>query len=252
MDEPDVQQRPGLSGRRALFVAIVVGATIGVPMAILQRFIATTRGGAILLVLAWFLVSGIGLFLYFRGRPGLRLIAGGTYAAVLLGTVAIGYWTGFRDTVVDENVVVASARASAAERDQGLAGGTAPGAGPEGNASQDRRRPKRAPVELASGEFAGADGHAGSGTATVVQEPSGGRLLTFTEFDVDPGVDVDVYLVPGDGSDVSDRIELGNLKGNVGNQQYEIPAGADLSRYGTVVLWCKPFTVRIAVATLNV
>ena len=39
--------------------------------------------------------------------------------------------------------------------------------------------------------------------------------MTFTEFDVDPGVDVDVYLVPGDGSDVSDRVELGNLKGNV-------------------------------------
>ena len=221
-------------------------------MAILQRYVATTRGGAILLVLAWFLVSGIGLFLYFRGRPGLRLIAGATYAAVLLGTVAIGYWTGFRDTVVDENVVVASARASAAERDRGLAEGTPPGAArPEGNASQGGGASKRAPVELARGEFAGADGHAGSGIATVVQEPSGRRTLTFTEFDVDPGVDVDVYLVPGDGSDVSDRVELGNLKGNVGDQQYEIPVDADLNRYGTVVLWCKPFTVRIAVAELD-
>ena len=76
--------------------------------------------------------------------------------------------------------------------------------------------------------------------------------MTFTRFDVDPGVDVDVYLVPGDGTDVSDRVELGNLKGNVGDQQYEIPADADLNRYGTVVLWCKPFTVRIAVAPLNV
>lgn len=210
-------------------------------MAILQRYVATTRGGAILLVLAWFLVSGVGLLFYFRRRPGLRLIAGATYAAVLLGTVAIGYWTGFRDTVVDENVVVASARASASERDQGLA-----------QATQNDRSTERAPVELAQGEFAGADGHAGTGTATVVQEPSGQRLLTFTEFDVDPGVDVDVYLVPGDGSDVSDRVELGSLKGNVGNQQYEIPADADLTRYGTVVLWCKPFTVRIAVAELSV
>ncbi len=219
-----MQQGSGSARRRALFVALVVGAVIGIPMAILQRYIATTRGGAILLVLAWFVVSGIGLFLYFRRRPG-SLIAAATYAAVLLGTVAIGYWTGFRDTVVDEDVVVASARA--------------PSSG-------------RAPVELAQGEFAGADGHAGSGTASVVQEPSGQRLVTFTDFDVDPGVDVDVYLVPGDGSDVSDRVELGNLKGNVGDQQYEIPADADLSRYSTVVLWCKPFTVRIAVAKLNV
>ena len=106
-----MQQGSASARRRALLVAIAVGAAIGIPMAILQRYVATTRGGAILLVLAWFGVCGIGLFLYFRGRPGL-LIAGATYAAVLLGTVAIGYWTGFRDTVVDEDVVVASARAS--------------------------------------------------------------------------------------------------------------------------------------------
>lgn len=236
-----MQQRPGLSRRRALLVALAVGATIGIPIAILQRYIATTRGGAILLVLAWFLVTGIGILVYFRRSSGYRLIAGATYAAVLLGTVAIGYWTGFRDNVVDEDVVVASARASAAERDRGLA-----------HATQNDRPSGRSPVELATGAFAGADGHAGNGIATVVQEPSGGRLLTFTEFDVDPGVDVDVYLVPGDGSDVSDRVELGNLKGNVGNQQYEIAADADLNRYGTVVLWCKPFTVRIAVAKLDV
>jgi hypothetical protein len=246
-----MQARLGLTPRRALFVAVAVGAAIGIPMAILQRYIATTRGGAILLVLAWFGICGIGILWYFRGRPALRLVAGATYAAVLLGTVAIGYWTGFRDTVVDENVVEATARASAAERDRGLAEGTPPGA-PEGNASQGNGASKHAPVELARGEFAGADGHAGSGIATVVQGPSGQRTLTFTEFDVDPGVDVDVYLVPGDGSDVSDRVELGNLKGNVGNQQYEIPADADLNRYGTVVLWCKPFTVRIAVAELDV
>ncbi len=113
-------------------------------MAILQRYIATTRGGAILFVLAWFVVSGIGLFLYFRRRPGLPLIAGATYAAVLLGTVAIGYWTGFRDKVVDENVVVASARASAAERDQGLA-----------QAARNDRPSGRSPVELARGSSLG-------------------------------------------------------------------------------------------------
>lgn len=247
-----MQQGSGSARRRALFVALAVGAVIGIPMAILQRYIATTRGGAILLVLAWFVVSGIGLFLYFRRRPG-SLIAGATYAAVLLGTVAIGYWTGFRDNVVDENVVVATARASGAERDQGLAKATPPAAAPtDGNAPRGGGPAEPAPVELAMGEFAGADGHAGSGTASVVQKASGERLLTFTRFDVDPGVDVDVYLVAGGGTDVSDRVELGNLKGNVGNQQYEIPADADLTRYGTVVLWCKPFTVRIAVAPLNV
>jgi Electron transfer DM13 len=74
-------------------------------------------------------------------------------------------------------------------------------------------------------------------------------LLTFTDFDVDPGVDVEVYLTPGTDS-VDDRLELGGLKGNVGDQQYEIRADADLRRYDTVILWCTPFTVRIAVAPL--
>ena len=104
---------------------------------------------------------------------------------------------------------------------------------------------------LAEGTFTGEDGHAGRGTATVVGHPDGSRSLTFTEFDVDPGVQVEVYLVPGDGSDVSDRVELGSLKGNVGDQEYEIPADADLMSHSTVVLWCVPFTVRIAVAPLS-
>jgi Electron transfer DM13 len=250
-----MQNPPRPSGpdrRRQLLVALVVAAALAVPMAILQRYVATTRGGAIQLVIAWFAVFGGLLFLYLRRRPGIRLVAGATYAAVLLGTVAVGYWTGFRDVVVDENVAVASARASGPERDQALAAtppqrdpGDASNAGSSGS-------PVTGPTELAKGTFSGEDGHSGSGTATVVQEPDGGRLLTFTMFDVDPGVDVDVYLVPGDGTDVSERVDLGSLKGNVGNQQYEIPADADLTRYGTVVLWCKPFTVRIAVARLNV
>jgi hypothetical protein len=236
-----MQHSPRPSGparHRQLFVALAVVAALAIPMAILQRYVAATRWEAIQLVIAWFVVCGVGLLIYFRRRPGARLVAGATYAAVLIGTIAVGYWTGFRDVVVDEDIVVATARAAGAEREQALAA-TQPGG--------DGRS-----AELAKGTFSGADGHAGSGTATVVQQPGGGRLLTFTRFDVDPGVDVDVYLVPGDGTDVSDRVDLGSLKGNVGNQQYEIPADADLTRYGTVVLWCKPFTVRIAVARLNV
>ncbi len=59
-----------------------------------------------------------------------------------------------------------------------------------------------------------------------------------------------VYLVAGDGSGVSDHVELGRLKGEAGNQRYAIPDSVDLSRHGTVVLWCVPFTVRIGVAPL--
>jgi hypothetical protein len=231
-------QRPRLVP--GLLVSAAVGAALGIPALILQRYVATTRSAAIYMVIAWFVLCAVLLYLFLRRSPGLRLFAWGTFAAVILGVVAVGYWTGFRDTVVDENIVVASARASAAEREQGLAPAADSGGGRAA-----------APVELARGTFEGADGHAGEGVAAVIQQPGGQRLLTFARFDVDPGVDVDVYLVPGDGSDVSDRVELGNLKGNVGDQQYEIPASADLARYSTVVLWCKPFTVRIAFAPLS-
>ena len=232
----------GQSYRGRLIAAVVVAAALGIPALILQRYVAETRSAAIYLVVAWFLLVALLLYLALRPRRhhGLRLFAWGTYAAVIVGVVAVGYWTGFRDRVVDEDIVVASAQASAAQREVGL--------GSEGRKAPP---PARGPVELARGTFEGADGHAGTGLATVVQQPGGQRLLTFSRFDVDPGVDVDVFLVPGDGSDVSDRVELGDLKGNVGDQQYEIPANADLNRYRTVVLWCNPFTVRIAVAELS-
>ena len=141
-----------------------------------------------MLVLAWFAIVGIGLVVYAGAGRELRLPVLGTFAAILVGTVAIGYWTGFRDMIVDEDVVMAATRAPAARA--------------RARRSRRRRAPARAgeppsrrsPVELASGAFAGADGHAGTGIATVVEQPDGERLLTFTEFDVDPGVDVDVYL----------------------------------------------------------
>jgi Electron transfer DM13 len=233
---------------RQLVSAIAVAAALGIPMLILQRYVAGTRNAAIILVVAWFVVSAVGVALFLRRRPGFRLAAGGTYLAVLVATIAVGYWTGFRDVVVDEDIVVATAQASAGEREQALASG----GGADSGRTAEPNAGRTGPVELARGQFEGADGHSGSGLASVVASPTGQRLLTFSSFDVDPGADVDVYLVPGDGSDVSDRIDLGDLKGNVGDQQYEIPPAVDLNRYRTVVLWCIPFTVRIAVAQLDV
>lgn len=226
--------------RRFLISAAAVGVLLGLPMLILQRWVAETRFAAIVLVLIWIAIVGVGLLVYAWRRPGLRVALLAPYAAIVAATVLVGYATGFRDERVDEQVVMASSRASDAERAVSLAGEA--GAGGAVGAAR--------PVELARGEFRGEDGHAGTGVATVVEEPGGDRVLTFTEFDVDPGVDVDVYLTRSD-DDVADRIELGDLKGNVGDQQYAIPAGTDLGEYAHVVVWCKPFTVRIAVASLD-
>jgi hypothetical protein len=225
--------------RQRLLVAAGTGAVLGIGSLVLQRWVAETRGAAIALVVAWYALVAIAAFAFARPRPWARLPALGTVAAVALASVFVGYWTGFRDDAVDEDVAIAAEQAGGVERDAAL-----------GAARPERERERSGPVELASGRFTGEDGHSGGGIATVVEEPGGDRLLTFTEFDVDPGAAVEVYLTPDTG-EVGDRIELGGLKGNVGDQQYEIPAGADLRRYDSVVLWCTPFTVRIAVAELS-
>jgi hypothetical protein len=156
-------------------------------------------------------------------------------------TVAVGYWTGFRETEVNEDLVMPTSEARAAERDTALAGD-----------ASDRDRPEPAgPVSLASGEIEGADGHAGSGGAEVVAQPGGeGRVLNLSDLDVDPGPDVDV-LLSSEVDDIAGAVNLGGLKGSSGDQQYPIPDSVDLREHRNVVLYCNPFTVRIAVAELD-
>ena len=79
-------------------------------------------------------------------------------------------------------------------------------------------------------------------------------MLTLTNFEVDNGPDLRVYLVAGparDESEVDDFEDLGALKGNKGNQQYELPPQLDLARYSTVVIWCRAFSVNFARAPLT-
>jgi hypothetical protein len=148
-----------------------------------------------------------------------------------------------------ENAADPDAAAAATDGDSGSGGSGS-------NATEDRA--PAAPtgnVQTLSGSFSGESGHRGSGKAAVVELPSGERKLTFSEFDVDPGAGgLRVYLTagnPGSDADVSDFKELGGLKGTRGDQQYDIPRDTDLKKYGTVVIWCVPFTTRIAQAKLR-
>lgn len=249
-----------------------MAAALGIGAIVLQRWIAATRFDAIIYVAIWFAAVGAVATAYSLRRRELRIPVLGTYVAILAVSGAVGYWWGFRDHEVNEKVAMASASIAADERAAALAAG-APSAGEEtpdpGQANRDQTSPASGsgsgrrdaaakpskqkpsgPVSLAKGSFSGADGHVGQGEAEVVRTSAGKRLLTFTDFDVDPGAKVVVWLTR-EASSVGDRIELGNLKGNVGNQQYEIPSSADLSEYDTVVLYCTPFTVRIATAGLR-
>lgn len=110
-------------------------------------------------------------------------------------------------------------------------------------------------VVLASGEFS-ARSHPGRGVAEILNDGTTQRFLRFEDFATDNGPDLDVYLsaAPGD-ADASelddDFISLGDLKGNVGSQNYEIPEDVDLERYSTVVVWCVRFGVAFTVAELE-
>jgi Electron transfer DM13 len=112
------------------------------------------------------------------------------------------------------------------------------------------------PTTLASGEFVSLE-HETRGMALVV-ETGGRRFLRFEEFETSDGPDLLVYLSAKEpvGSDDwygydQDFVDLGELKGNVGNQNYAIPANVDLDRYSTAVVWCRRFEVGFAAAVLQ-
>lgn len=107
-----------------------------------------------------------------------------------------------------------------------------------------------APVRLASGGFVGLDNHSAAGQASLVELPEGGRVVLFEDFEVAPGPDFLVYLVPGaDNFDYQSGVELGALQGNVGAQQYAVPDGFDTDVPFTVLVWCRAFDVNIAGAS---
>jgi hypothetical protein len=107
-------------------------------------------------------------------------------------------------------------------------------------------------VQLAAGSFVSI-AHDGRGTAAVVELPGGERRLTLTGFETDSGPDLRLYVSTDDpaSGDLGEFEDLGALKGNVGNQQYSLPRGIDLTRYSTVVVWCRAFSVAFTSAGLE-
>ena len=100
--------------------------------------------------------------------------------------------------------------------------------------------------------------HVGSGQALVYQLADGSRILRLQDFEVDNGPELHVYLFPNDpvttsiGVEIPGTFDLGHLKGNIGDQNYEIPADLDLSQFKSVVIWCRPFKVTFIAAPLTV
>jgi pentapeptide MXKDX repeat protein len=111
---------------------------------------------------------------------------------------------------------------------------------------------------LATGKFHGKV-HKTEGRATVYREADGKLVLRLTGFSTSNGPDVHVLLVATkDAQDDAnflksntERVELGSLKGNKGDQNYEIPAGTDLTKFTAVSIYCERFNANFGAAPLE-
>jgi hypothetical protein len=101
-----------------------------------------------------------------------------------------------------------------------------------------------------SGKFIGVnDGiHNAEGLASVIPLGNDTSVLRLENFKATNGPDLYVYLATDNSA--SDIVNLGRLKGNIGNQNYIIPAGTDLSKYDRVLVWCRAFSVLFGSAQL--
>lgn len=171
------------------------------------------------LTAVWMGIAAIGCALLAWWRPSLRVPVIGAY---LLTALVVGAYLGrsmFIDDEVNERVVKVTPRN----------------------------------VLLARGSFEPV-AHSAAGAATAIRTRAGARVLTLTNLDVTNGPDLRVYLVAGparDESEVDEFKDLGGLKGNKGNQQYDLPPELDIDRYTTVVIWCRAFSVNFARAPLT-
>jgi Electron transfer DM13 len=124
--------------------------------------------------------------------------------------------------------------------------------------AQDSTKHEDNPKTLETGTFHGKV-HKTSGRATIYQQADGKLLLRLTDFRTSNGPDVHVILIAAkDAEDdanflnsSTERVELGTLKGNERDQNYEIPTDTDLSKFQTVSIYCERFNANFGAAPLE-
>lgn len=172
-------------------------------------------------------------------------------AAVVLGLV-FQPWLLFVDVRVDDEIPAAVVPSAVA---------TPPASGSpvEETVELPTPAPPAGPVDLLAGTFISHE-HATAGAARVIENPDGSRQLALVGLETSNGPDVHVWLSAGpvvegvDGWFTAagyDHVDLGPIKGNLGDQLYDIPAEVDLSRFRTVDLWCEQFSVSFGAAALS-
>lgn len=185
---------------------------------------------SMLLTALWLGFAGLVSLLAVWRRRSLAFPVLGTFLVTAVGAGGYLLYKSAIDKVVDEQVAVARAQAVSPEADG------------EPTAPDEN-------VALARGSFTSGE-HETAGQAALIRLSEGGTVLTLTEFETSPGPDLRVYLVTGSPDDHGEVVDLGGLKGNKGNQQYEVPASVDPERHRTVVIWCRAFSVAFGSASL--
>lgn len=169
--------------------------------------------------------------------------AGGAAAMAILGLVLVGsgvYWFApqrlFLDRTVAESLPLPSVSTSAS---------------PDGEEADTRIRVE----ELSSGRFRSLE-HDTMGLVRIVALEDGSRFVRLEDLDTSDGPDLRIYLTDQPLSDEwgiwddGRYVDLGALKGNIGDSNYRIPDDVDLSRLRTAVIWCRRFTVGFGVAPI--
>jgi hypothetical protein len=190
-----------------------------------------------------------------RRRVWWWLGAGVVAALAIAAALVFQPWLLFVDVRVDDEIPLASA---APTSETGAVPSSPPSAGDTSPPTPAAPAPA-APVELSHGALISHE-HETTGTVRVIQLPDGSRQLAIENLDTTNGPDVHVWLSAGPVVEGFDGwftagghpyVDLGMIKGNQGNQVYDIPADVDLSAYPSVDLWCVQFAVSFGAAALT-
>ncbi len=177
----------------------------------------------------------------------LWLVLGLVLVAVVIGAALFQPWRLFTDSTVDEAAPTSSLTPSASPTTEVP---TEPLAADE---SAESVPPPPQDRVLATGEFEDAE-HGTTGTARILELADGRRFLRLEGLATSDGPDLHLWLTDqpsgGDWGSYDDGryLRLGDLKANNGNQNYEIPATADLDGLRSVVIWCDRFNVAFGTA----
>jgi hypothetical protein len=168
---------------------------------------------------------------------------------IAIALVIFGVWAlspSFYNRTVDEAFPAAPAAPTAAMAE--------PTAAPAAMAEPTATTAPVGPVVLSRGTFVAGSfpGDRAEGTATIYRLENGQQVLRLEGFSSTNGPDLFVTLHTGGNpeKDAGEHLQLARLKGNVGDQNYALPADLDLDRYRSVVIWCRAFNIVFGYATL--